>query len=56
MDPGEAVCGLTQGQQRTRRLAGLPEPPDCWGRLPSFNDDSDSPSGKPGLISASLTQ
>ena len=39
MDPGAAVCGLTQGQQRTRRLAGLPEPPDCWGRLPSFNDD-----------------
>ena len=56
MDPGAAVCGLTQGQQRTRRLARLPEPPDCWGRLTSSNDDSDSPSGKPGLISASLTQ
>ena len=43
-------------QQRALGLAGLPEPPDCWGRLPSFNDDSDSPSGKPGLILASLTQ
>ena len=49
MDPGVAVCGLIQGQQRARRLAGLPEPPDCWRSLPSFNDDSDSPSAKPDL-------
>ena len=54
--PEQLSAGLTQGQQRARRLARLPESPDCWGRLLSFNDDSDSPSGKPGLISASLTQ
>ena len=56
MDPGAVVCGAHSGQQRTHRVAGLPEPADCWGRLPSFSDDSDSPSGKPGQISASLTQ
>ena len=49
MDPGAAVCGLTQGQQRAHRLAGLPEPPDCWGRLLSFNDDSDSVSSVQSL-------
>ena len=53
MDPGAVICGVHSGQQRTHRVAGLPEPQDCWGRLPSFSDDSGSPSGKPGMISAS---
>jgi len=53
--PQSSCLWAHSGQQRAHRLARLPEPPDCWQRLPSFND-SDSPSGKPGLISASLTQ
>ena len=54
MDTGAASVGSTWGQQRTHRLAGLPEPPDCWGRLPSFSDDSDSVQFSHSVVSNSL--
>ena len=56
MEPRAAVCGLTPGGSREPAgwLGFLS--PRLWGRLWSFSDGSDSPPGKPGLISASLTQ
>ena len=55
MDPRAAVCVLSRGSRGPAGWLGFLSP-RLWGRLWSFSDGSDSPPGKPGLISASLTQ